>query len=205
MPAVMPAFVTACMPAFPRKLAVLATAWLAFPAMAAAAAADGMATSAWRCGAEGRVYTDTPCAGGREIELPAARPAADIRDAERLAKREAALAERLKREREAREAAGIAASAQPVNLGPVRPVAASKRWERAERPTRPSRSDRSGRLGHLGSDGRRVELSGLASDRPAPERALPPKTKKAHRPAFDPDADERTWRAIAPASPRTPG
>jgi hypothetical protein len=179
------------MPAFTRLLAVLAAACLAPPSPAAAA--DVAAPSAWRCGADGRAYSDTPCAGGREIELPVARPAADIRAAERLAQREAALAERLKREREAREAAGIAASAQPINLGPVRPVAASKPRPRSERP------------GRLVQGGRPGELSGSGPDRSAPERALRPKTKKARKPAFDQDADERTWRAVAPASPRTPG
>ena len=184
-----------------RWFSMLGAALIAWPAMAAsvgavtgaapggvAGSAVAPATSAWRCGAEGRVYSDTPCAGGREIELPAPRPATDVRAAERLAQRDATLAERLRREREAREAAAIAASAQPVSLGPVRSATPGPGAKRSTR----------------------LERRGLAADQR--QQALPqatvPKLNKPQRPpqrAPGRDAEARTWRAIAPASPRTPG
>ena len=95
------------------RSALLACALLA-PALVLAG------TSAWRCGPEGRAYTDEPCAGGREIALPEPRPLADVQAAERLAARERAAGERMRREREAREAASIVATRVAVNLGPTR-------------------------------------------------------------------------------------
>ncbi len=173
---------------FRRSFALLGAALIAAPAAAATVGGVAPAATAWRCGAEGRVYSDTPCAGGRELELPAPRPAADVRAAERLAQREAVLGERLRREREAREAAAIAASAQPVSLGPVRPSLAGSN---TKGPTR-------------------LERRGSKSDRqlPALPLATAPKLKKPQRPsplASGQDAGEQTSRAVAPASPRTPG
>jgi hypothetical protein len=172
-----------------RWFSMLGMALVAWPAMASAAGGVAPATSAWRCGAEGRVYADTPCADGRQLELPAPRPAADVRAAERLAQREAALGERLRSEREAREAAAIAASAQPVSLGPVR---SAKAGVGAQRPARQAR----------------LEGAGPVADPRLPVPATKPKLKKPQRPSTlvsDRDADERTWRAVAPASRRTPG
>ncbi len=169
-----------------RWFSMLGVALVAWPAMASTAGGVAPATSAWRCGPEGRVYSDTPCAGGRELELPAPRPAADVRAAERLAQREAALGERLRREREAREAAAIAASAQPVSLGPVRSAAKASGAKRSS------------------------ERRGPAADQQPTDRlqATAPKLKRPQRPsplASGQDAGEQTWRAAAPASPRTPG
>lgn len=147
------------------------------PAAAQAAAPDN-ATSAWRCGPDGRLYTDAPCAGGRELALPASRPAADVQAAQRLAARERALADRLRREREAREAAAIAASSQPGSLGPqrARPVSET-RPEAGSRPPKQARS-------------------ATAAERPKLQRP---------RPAPSPGAGDGTWRATAQASPRTAG
>ena len=147
-------------------LAAMAVTLLPAAVVAAASSNTGANSSAWRCGVEGRVYTDTPCAGGREIEQPLPRPAADIAAAHRLAEHDKQLAERLRRERERREAAAIAASAHPVNLGPVR----------------------------------------MAAREPVNARATQGTPKpRLRKPARAPGADEQTWRATAPASPRTPG
>jgi len=103
-----------------------AVLWLPQPS-AFAAGSDLAASGAWRCGPEGRVYTDAPCPGGREVALPAPRPPADVQAAHRVAARERALADRLRREREAREAASIAARSQPINIGPrTRPLSAAR-------------------------------------------------------------------------------
>jgi hypothetical protein len=57
----------------------------------------------WRCGADGRSYSDTPCVGGRSIEVPAARSPAEVATAQAQAEQEKRLAERLLRERQQRE------------------------------------------------------------------------------------------------------
>ena len=148
------------------------------PAIALAAAGD-LATSAWQCGPEGRTYTDAPCAGGREIALPAPRPVADVQAAQRVAARERARADRLRLEREAREAAAIAASSQPANLGPRRARAVSEKGPRAgARPTK------------------RAQPTTTTAQRPKLQRP---------QPAPSPDAGDGTWRAVAPASPRAAG
>jgi hypothetical protein len=92
-------------------IAALVAAFFSAGALAATAA-EPLATSAWRCGPDGRVYSDAPCPGGRQLALPAPRPEADVQAAKRLAVRERALGEQLKREREARETAGVASSAR---------------------------------------------------------------------------------------------
>lgn len=58
----------------------------------------------WRCGPDGRSYTSTPCAEGRVVEVPDARPAEDLRAARERASRDIRLADQLGREREAIEA-----------------------------------------------------------------------------------------------------
>jgi hypothetical protein len=76
------------------------TLWLA----AAALPGLAQAQSVWRCDAGGRVvYQGEPCSGGRAVEAPAPRPAADESEARRIADRQLALAERLGAERRARE------------------------------------------------------------------------------------------------------
>jgi hypothetical protein len=61
------------------------------------------AATVWRCGADGRSYSDTPCSGGRSIEVPAARSPAEVAAAQAQADQEKRLAERLQRERQQRE------------------------------------------------------------------------------------------------------
>ena len=69
------------------------------------AAQAAQAQGVWRCGPEGRSYSDTPCKDGRALELASnARPAGDVAEAQALARQDAALADRLVRERQAREA-----------------------------------------------------------------------------------------------------
>jgi hypothetical protein len=57
----------------------------------------------WRCGADGRSFSDVPCAGGRLVEVPAPRSAADVAAAQAQADQEKRLAERLQHERQHRE------------------------------------------------------------------------------------------------------
>jgi Domain of unknown function (DUF4124) len=61
------------------------------------------AQTIWRCGADGKSYSDTPCKEGRAVEAPLPRPAADIHAAKQVADREQELADRLRAERQQRE------------------------------------------------------------------------------------------------------
>ncbi len=101
--------------------------WPALVLMIAAGAAQ--AQPIWRCGTEGRSYSDTPCREGRTIDLTPARPAADLASARQQAGHDTALAAQLTRERqaiEARQAAGpagirgsrLAPSTEPVRRKP---------------------------------------------------------------------------------------
>lgn len=75
------------------------------------------AQTIWRCGPDGRSFSDTPCAEGRTLEVADSRPNQDVAEARALADREIRLAEKLRRERLREESAqrgnGLAA------LGPV--------------------------------------------------------------------------------------
>ena len=84
----------------------------------------GLATpEVWRCGPDGRSYSDAPCANGRTLPTLAPRPAADLAQARRLAVAEQQQAQTLRHERLQREAQWLAANARPVSLGPERAAA----------------------------------------------------------------------------------
>ena len=75
------------------------------------AATASQAQGIWRCGPDGRSFSDAPCKDGRELSLPQARPAADLDSALSMAQREKALAAQLVRERQQRETAAAAGAA----------------------------------------------------------------------------------------------
>lgn len=77
---------------------------LAVLLMLSAAAAQAQAV--WRCGAEGRSYSDRPCADGRALEmaeLADTRTPAELQAAREVAARDRRLAETLRHERIERE------------------------------------------------------------------------------------------------------
>lgn len=82
------------------------------------------AQTIWRCGPDGRSFSDSPCAEGRMLEVADTRPSQDVAEARALADREIRLADRLRRERLREESAqrgnGLAA------LGPVSSAAGVK-------------------------------------------------------------------------------
>jgi len=75
--------------------------WIALMLFAASAA---QAQTVWRCGPDGRHYSDAPCREGRAVEVAQARPAADLSSAQDMVQREKVLAAKLVQEREQREA-----------------------------------------------------------------------------------------------------
>lgn len=61
------------------------------------------AQNVWRCGTDGRSYSDSPCPEGRAVLVADARTAADISAAQRVASAERALADDLTRQRHQRQ------------------------------------------------------------------------------------------------------
>ncbi len=76
------------------------------------------AQTIWRCGPDGRSFSDTPCNEGRMLQVAEARPADDVAAAQARAEREIRRAEQLRRERLAEEAAqrgsGLASVGPPA-------------------------------------------------------------------------------------------
>lgn len=75
------------------------------------------ADTVYRC-ADGRSYSQQPCAAGQTLQVDDTRTAAQRQQAEDAAQREARLASALERERQARESAPGAPAAGIVNLRP---------------------------------------------------------------------------------------
>ena len=90
-------------------------------ALLLASAAGMAATTVYRCGQDGREYSQAPCADGQTLNVDDARSAEQRQQAQDAARREAKLGEQLTGDRLAREsaasrqgAAGIAAKPRPV-------------------------------------------------------------------------------------------
>ncbi|MCU0969962.1 MAG: hypothetical protein MUF03_14325 [Rubrivivax sp.] len=119
----------------------LLAALLAAIAPAAAAQSAAGPGTVWRCD-DGRVYSDAACRdGGVQLEVQDSRSAAEMQAARSLARREMALAARLAREREGREAAtgGLAGFRTSSSV-----AAPSRSASRSEPPRRQVRLVRSG-------------------------------------------------------------
>ena len=121
----------------------------ALPLLAAAQAqaqsqSHSHSQTVWRCGPDGRSYSDTPCPQGRALKVPDARPAADVEAAQDRVGREKRLADELRQQRLQSEAtarhigaAGIGTRVAAVKPA-ARPVAKGKR-----RPKHPEAGDTS--------------------------------------------------------------
>jgi hypothetical protein len=107
----------------------------------ALAATPAMAQKVYRCGADGREYSQTPCKQSQSVDTADPRTAAQREQAQANARADAKLAEKLERERHAREAAGngqIAAGFHPAPPASVASAPAKK----AKKPKRPSAKTR---------------------------------------------------------------
>ena len=76
----------------------------------------------WRCGADGRSFSDQPCKEGTSTESLRPRPAADVQAAAERVQRDATLAESMRQDRLQREAPQLAAKTSR----PKKPTAAAK-------------------------------------------------------------------------------
>jgi hypothetical protein len=81
----------------------LAAAWLL--ALAGGVAAAAPPQTVYRCGPDGRVYSQTPCADGRAVTTEDSRSASQQKAAGDVSTREAQQAQKLAHERRQREAA----------------------------------------------------------------------------------------------------
>ncbi len=110
------------------KRLMLTLALCTLPALASA-------QTVWRCGPDGRSFSDTPCNEGRALPPTETRPAADVAAAQARADREIRLAEKLRRERLVEEAAqrgsGLAALG-PVAAATQRPDTSAARLKRQQ-------------------------------------------------------------------------
>jgi hypothetical protein len=85
----------------------------------------GQTQQIYRCGPDGRELSQRPCGVGPAV-VPAAGPSsAEQAAAKARVRREAELADRMERDRLARERAQAKANAHAVTVGPVRAPAAS--------------------------------------------------------------------------------
>ena len=116
----------------------LSIAVLALASSAAGAASQSQ--QVYRCGPEGRVYSQTPCKDGHAVTTDDARSAEQRKAALETVKTDARLAERMTREREARERA--AAQRGPTiiaNSGLGKPAAAPSAAASAPAKKKPKR------------------------------------------------------------------
>ena len=93
--------------------------------LATALSSAAVAAPIYRCGPDGRVYSQTPCADGRLIDASDPRSAAQRAEASRVAARERKAADQLERDRREREAAQPAAQATGFNGRPAPPEPAA--------------------------------------------------------------------------------
>lgn len=117
----------------------------ALPLVCLVLAASAGAATVYRCGPDGRSYSDTPCAEGRSVAVDDARSPGQVAEARRIAALDRQLADRGAAERQRREAAEAARHAAPGALT-LRPPTASGSTSNpkaaSERPQRPPRQSK---------------------------------------------------------------
>jgi len=94
-------------------------------ALIASTAAAGPPQTVYRCGPDGRVYSQTPCTDGRPVTVEDPRSANQQKSARDVATRDAQLAQQLADERKQREAAVKAQPAAGVKRPPVQDSASA--------------------------------------------------------------------------------
>ncbi len=91
------------------------------------AAQTAQAQAVWRCGADGRSFSDQPCKEGTSTESLRPRPAADVQAADDRSQRDAALADSMHKERMEREAPPAAAKVSHPKRAASAPVGLRKK------------------------------------------------------------------------------
>lgn len=106
------------------------------------AGADGPSQKVYRCGPDGRVYSQTPCKDGYEVAADDARSAEQRKAAEATLKSDTKATERMTREREAKERVaarqGPAIIADSSRAPPVSPAASAPKKKNKRPISKPS-------------------------------------------------------------------
>ena len=110
--------------------------------LATLSTAQAQTASVWRCGADGRSYSDSPCPGGREMQLADGRSAQQRQEAAQVAERERAMARRMADERREREKEWAARGPGLIAVGPVTPAAGPRAVKPSKRQAGKDRADR---------------------------------------------------------------
>ncbi len=76
------------------------------------------AQTVWRCGEGGKRYSDSPCPGGKAVDVADPRSTAEVRSAQDSVQRTQALADRMRLQRLQEEQRNLAANAHAANVGP---------------------------------------------------------------------------------------
>jgi hypothetical protein len=115
---------------------MIAALVLSLPLLAAA-----QSPTVWRCGADGRSYSDVPCDQGRELALAGSRPPADVQAARDRAAQEQRVADKLLTERLQREAAvrnmGVAAEHPAARVKPAAKLPSTAKAKAKQRSAQP--------------------------------------------------------------------
>ena len=101
------------------------------------AAADAAGPKVCRCGPDGRIYSQTPCKDGYEVNADDQRSAEQRKAALDTVKREEKLADKMTREREAKEAA--AAKQVAGSFDKAKPPAAAASAPKAKKKRAPKK------------------------------------------------------------------
>ncbi len=102
-------------------------------ALALVLVAQAQAQAVWRCGPDGRSYSDTPCSEGRSLAAADARSDAQVQAARDVALRESRLAEQLRQERLKRDALPPAVKVRLATVHKAPPAAPPTRASRSKR------------------------------------------------------------------------
>jgi hypothetical protein len=103
--------------------------------------ADGASEAAqrvFRCGPDGRTYSQTPCKDGYEIDTDDMRTAEQRKEAAEVLKRDKLLADKMTRERLAKEAAAAKTSPPKAAKPPASAASAASKKKRPR--TKPTQS-----------------------------------------------------------------
>jgi hypothetical protein len=102
--------------------AVAATAWLALAGVVGQAAPP---QTVYRCGPDGRIYSQTPCADGKALSVDDPRSASQQKAARDVAGRDAEQARKLSEERRQREAVAKEQKAAGFKTAPAADAASA--------------------------------------------------------------------------------
>ena len=105
----------------------------------ATGAADAASPKVFRCGPDGRTYSQTPCKDGYEVDAADARSVEQRKAAEEAVKREEKLADKMARERRAAEVAAAKQGAVLIGKPPALPASAPAKKYRMKKPKAPPR------------------------------------------------------------------